>query len=409
MSKKVESVVGEVVSVRGVKSAGSKTTKAKSTDVVVVKQETDLIAEEKILEIQRIKEGLASNKEKRRNFGSNIVAELSDLNNSEVLNSMRLKDLDEGADGQLMKLYSEMNKIDYEKLLEKKSFLPPMISKLFGIDNVKKAITSFKTGEEIIKDVETALVSISFELEKDTIAVEKIINKALKGIDKLEKHIEAGKLFIKEEEERLAIAKEYLKDQENSTGVENFYELQVLNNDANDLKIFKSHLSNLEMNKEAAKTNIVTYWVLKDSNESNKLNIKNIKESAIPQWRSATAAMIYAERQKTTLEFQKNIIDTVNKTIASSAQTVADNAIEVARQSGSTVIDPKVLIEANRVLKDAIKQVIEINKNGEKIKQEQIKVLVDSTKNLNEEVLKGLEESKSAGAEIPKLEKKGRR
>ena len=151
-------------------------------------------------EILQIKDSIVFNYDATQDFASAASKNLTEFS-SDLLKTVKMKDAPD-VENLMTELLTNIEKVDATTLQAKK---PTFIQKLFGTDSIKAFIRSYEDVETVIHGVRDKLEVANFELKKDIVTGERLLQTNLSYINTLDNHIMACK--IRAQEEQMAIYK----------------------------------------------------------------------------------------------------------------------------------------------------------------------------------------------------------
>lgn len=103
-------------------------------------------------------------------------------------------------------------------------------------------------------------------------------------------------------------------------------------------------------------------------NNMNKFN--DIIEISIPYWEKKMSLALNAENQRKQIAESKVMDDFTNKLIQETAKQVGQNMVESAKANQRGIADVDVMVEATNVIINSIKEVVQIDKEGNNTRKE---------------------------------------
>ena len=111
-------------------------------------------------------------------------------------------------------------------------------------------------------------------------------------------------------------------------------------------------------------------------NNVNKFN--DIIELTIPYWEKKMSLALNAENQRQQIAQAKVMDDFTNNLIQETAKQVGQNMVESAKANQRGIADVDVMVEATNVIINSIKEVVEIDKEGNNTRKENAKKIEKS-------------------------------
>lgn len=326
-------------------------------------------------EILELKNGLELTHQGIMNFGVEASNNLNDFSTT-ILQEVKVKDVPEI--GTLVQdLMDNINSIDPESLLKSK---PSFFKRMFHVEDVQGFIKKYDNVEAVILDIKSKMQSAQMQIEKDIVMLDTFIEQNLKYINDLDSYILAGTLKKKDAELEI----EKLKNEINP---EDTLAVQELNRYQNALERLDKKIYNLKLLRETAVQNIPQIVLIQQGDCVAVDNIQSSIDSAIPLWESQIVIAITLARQKNVVDLQSNVVKTINEMIRNNSELVKSNALSIARQMESGMIDVDVLKKSSQNLIETLDGIKKIRIEGEKQRDEALRVLTDNQAKLTQAII----------------------
>lgn len=333
------------------------------------------LPKEKQEEILEIKDGLELNHQSIMNFGKEASANLNDFSTT-ILQQVKVKDVPE-IEGLVEELMSSIGQIDTETLLVHK---PTLFQKLFHTQSIQTFIRKYDNVESVVFDIKSKMQSAKMQLEKDVAMLDTFIEQNLKYIDDLDKYILAG--TIKKNESLIE-----LNRMKADSDPDDALAMQELNRYQNSIERLEKKLYNLKLLRETAIQNIPQISLIQQGDCVSIDNVQASIDSAIPLWESQIVIAITLARQKNVVDLQASVIKTINDMIQGNSELVKSNALSIARQMESGMIDIDVLKKSSQNLIDTLEGLKQIRIEGEKKRNEALKSLEENHIKLSKAIM----------------------
>ena len=333
------------------------------------------LPEAKQKEILKLKNEIVLNHEGILSYSKDASQKITDFS-TELLNSVKLKDAPE-VEGIIMELVGELDSIDTKNLMDNK---PSLFKKLFKTNDLKNFLAKYESVDSVVSDVSKKLEQAEYQLKKDVDICDLHLEKNLEYIESLDEHIIAGKLRLKDEQDKLMKEKMDL-DSEDVLAVQEFSlkeaEIDRLDRRIHDLLVMRS----------VAIQNIPQIRLIKDGNSVLIEKIESSISSVIPLWKSQMAISIQILRQQNGVKLQKSITDTSNKLIEKNAELLRQSATSVATELERDLVDFETLKKSNENLIATLKEIREIREQGKKQREQVVVELAQLQGELNKALI----------------------
>lgn len=114
------------------------------------------------------------------------------------------------------------------------------------------------------------------------------------------------------------------------------------------------------------------------TNFNNVTKFNDIIEITIPYWEKKMSLALNAENQRQQIAQAKVMDDFTNNLIQETAKQVGQNMVESAKANQRGIADVDVMVEATNVIINSIKEVVEIDKQGNNSRKENAKKIEQS-------------------------------
>lgn len=309
------------------------------------------------------------------NFASEASASLRDFSTS-ILESVKVKDLPD-VDDMLTNLMTEINKVDANTLMQKKT---NFFAKLFKTDDIKAFKMKYDNVAAAMVGIKGSLTDAQLQLQKDVATCDKYIEQDLTYIQELDKYILAGTLKKEELIQEVALKQQTLDN-------EDMLAVQEVNRMNNTIDRLDRKLTNLYLLRDIAIQNIPQISLIQQGDMVLIEKIQSSIDSAIPLWESQIVIAITLAKQKNGIEMQRAITDTINSMIKNNSELIKTNAIEIAKQLNEGIIDVNVLMNSSQNLIATLEGVRQESINGAKKREETIRLLTENQEKLSTALL----------------------
>lgn len=154
--------------------------------------------------------------------------------------------------------------------------------------------------------------------------------------------------------------------------------LGKLNEYQNMQSALSRKLNNLIASRQLALLRAPKLKTLKQTNLTVIDNLQSSINFAIPLWKQQAADAILSSRQQQAIEVQKFMTEQTNKMIVSGANNVRKATLEAQKQSNESFVSASKLTQATDILRDTLVQVQSLQKQGDSLRKQEAKDLLQS-------------------------------
>lgn len=346
-------------------SYGNLFNKTQTAENVANKNSTTFTQPVKSLPILKDAEGntYAMELSEIQNFGIVKNSKQSEINN-QILSKTLVADSGVMAQGftQIMAL---SEKVDIGSLVDGKvGFLKSLRNKF--IDRKAEVKAQFTTVRKQITDVAANLKTKLIEMEEEGKWLESMYKANLEEV----RMWEQNKILVNDALEQ---AESYLQN--------------LINTNASVDQIEETRMKVNALSKQADKVNKmhqlsaiaapeIRMMQVTNFNNVNKFN--DILELTIPYWEKKMSLALNAENQRQQIAQAKVMDDFTNNLIQETAKQVGQNMVDSAKANQRGIADVDIMVEATNVIINSIKEVVEIDKNGNNVRKENAKKIEKS-------------------------------
>lgn len=324
------------------------------------------LSEEKKEQILALKDGLELTHKGIMDFGVEASNNLNDFSTT-ILQEVRIKDVPE-IDTLIKDLMENIHTIDTDKLLNAK---PSFFKRLFHTDSIKAFIQRYDNVEAVVLDIKRKMQQAQLQMEKDVVMLDTFIEKNSKYIDDLDGYIMAGTIKYKE----ALIELDHMKQ---NASEDDTLMVQEIQRYQNAIERLEKKLYNLKLLRETAIQNVPQIMLIQQGDCVSIDNLQSSIDSAIPLWESQIVIAITLVRQKNVADLQSNVTKTINGMIQSNSELVKSNALSIAKQMETGMIDVDVLKKSSQNLIETLEGIRKIRIEGEKQRDAALKALADN-------------------------------
>lgn len=310
-------------------------------------------------------------------YGSGLSGKTSAYTD-ELLTLVRNKDLDETGQ-KLNEIVVTAQKLNANNLLKQSKISRiPVIGSLFGkIKNSKELFAqSFNTTKEQIDKIVGEVEVSQNGLKQRIHTLENMFVGVEDEYKQLGVYVAAG--LIKQQEIQAQI-KTLTEGEQDQLTTQKIFELNSM---ANNLE---KRVSDLKVLQHSAQQTLPMIRIIQGNNSMLVDKFDAIKNITIPAWRNQISLTITLQEQKNSVELAKNIDDATNDLLRRNAELLHQNSVDTARANQRSVIDIETLEHVQNTLIKTVNDVIQIQKEGMKQRDDaelRLKALKNNLSNL---------------------------
>ena len=293
------------------------------------------------------------------NYGSAAQKNISEFSDA-ALSSVKTKDLGECGD-MLSELVVELKGLNFDEE-EKKGFLG-LFKKASQTIAEKKA--QFDKAEVNVDKIVEELEKHEITLMKDISMMDKMYEKNEEYMKELTMYILAGKLKIEhlrnvELPEYVAKAKE--------TGLPE--DAQAANDFANLIGRFEKKIHDLELTRTISVQMAPQIRMVQNNDSLMAEKIRSSIVNTIPLWKNQMVLALSLYHSEQAMQAQRSVTDVTNELLMKNAKTLHQGSVNVAKESERGIVDMETLKHTNEQLISTLDEVLQIQTDGAKKRQE---------------------------------------
>lgn len=293
------------------------------------------------------------------NYGSAAQKNISEFSDA-ALSSVKTKDLGECGD-MLSELVVELKGLNFDEE-EKKGFFG-LFKKASQTIAEKKA--QFDKAEVNVDKIVEELEKHEITLMKDISMMDKMYEKNEEYMKELTMYILAGKLKIEhlrnvELPEYVAKAKE--------TGLPE--DAQAANDFANLIGRFEKKIHDLELTRTISVQMAPQIRMVQNNDSLMAEKIRSSIVNTIPLWKNQMVLALSLYHSEQAMQAQRSVTDVTNELLMKNAKTLHQGSVNVAKESERGIVDMETLKHTNEQLISTLDEVLQIQTDGAKKRQE---------------------------------------
>ena len=310
-------------------------------------------------------------------YGKNIATKTSTYTD-ELLNLVQNKDLDATGQklNQVVQVAQQLNTSSILNKSKDSGFLANIFNKFKGAkQNFDQQFNNTKEQIDVlVKEIENSQNGLKARVS----TLDKMFEGVQDEYKQLGIYIAAGKLKEQELQQEIAVLTNQTPDQ---TTTQKIYDL---NHIANNLE---KRVSDLKILQQSAMQTLPMIRIIQSNNLMLVDKFYAIKNITLPAWKNQISLAISLQEQKNSVQLANTIDDATNDLLKRNADLLHQNSVDTAKANQRSVIDIETLEHVQNTLIKTVNDVIQIQKEGVKKREEASDRLRTLQNNLNQLVL----------------------
>ena len=310
-------------------------------------------------------------------YGKNIASKTSTYTD-ELLSLVQNKDLDETGQklNQVVQVAQQLNTSSILNKSKDSGFLANIFNKFKGAkQNFDQQFNNTKEQIDVlVKEIENSQNGLKARVS----TLDKMFEGVQDEYKQLGIYIAAGKLKEQELQQEIAVLTNQTPDQ---TTTQKIYDL---NHIANNLE---KRVSDLKILQQSAMQTLPMIRIIQSNNLMLVDKFYAIKNITLPAWKNQISLAISLQEQKNSVQLANTIDDATNDLLKRNADLLHQNSVDTAKANQRSVIDIETLEHVQNTLIKTVNDVIQIQKEGVKKREEASDRLRTLQNNLNQLVL----------------------
>lgn len=293
-----------------------------------------------------------------------------------ALDNVRTKDLGEVGD-LLSGVVQELKNFDEE---EEKGFFGIFKKQANKIQNLK---AKYASAESNVNQICKVLEGHQVQLMKDIAVLDKMYELNLTYFKELTMYIMAGKKKLKEvQETQLA----EMVDKAQKTGLAE--DAQAARDLESMCQRFEKKIHDLELTRMVSIQTAPQIRLVQNNDTIMAEKIQSTIVNTIPLWKSQMVLALGVAHSRQAAEAQREVTDMTNELLRKNAETLKMATIETAKESERGIVDMETLKSTNESLISTLDEVMRIQEDGRKKRQEAEIEMRKMEQELKEKLLK---------------------
>lgn len=308
-------------------------------------------------------------------YGAGTQKKMADFSES-ALDNVRTKDLGEVGD-LLSGVVQELKNFDEE---EEKGFFGIFKKQANKIQNLK---AKYASAESNVNQICKVLEGHQVQLMKDIAVLDKMYELNLTYFKELTMYIMAGKKKLKEvQETQLA----EMVDKAQKTGLAE--DAQAARDLESMCQRFEKKIHDLELTRMVSIQTAPQIRLVQNNDTIMAEKIQSTIVNTIPLWKSQMVLALGVAHSRQAAEAQREVTDMTNELLRKNAETLKMATIETAKESERGIVDMETLKSTNESLISTLDEVMRIQEDGRKKRQEAEIEMKKMERELKEKLLK---------------------
>lgn len=290
-------------------------------------------------------------------YGAGTQKKMADFSET-ALDNVRTKDL--GEVGSLLgNVVQELKNFDEE---EEKGFFGIFKKQANKIQNLK---TKYASAEANVNQICKVLEGHQVQLLKDIALLDKMYELNLTYFKELTMYIMAGKKKLQEVQEKdLAELREKARRSGLAEDAQAARDLESMCNR------FEKKIHDLELTRMVSIQTAPQIRLVQNNDTIMAEKIQSTIVNTIPLWKSQMVLALGVEHSRQAAEAQREVTDMTNELLRKNAETLKMATVETAKESERGIVDMETLKATNESLISTLDEVMQIQEDGRRKRQE---------------------------------------
>lgn len=312
-------------------------------------------------------------------FGTHLQQNMSQFSH-QMLDEVQSKDVGPIGDtlNQLMSKLREVNPDDLNQ------------------DNQSKLKRLFRRTKASINEVFSRMQSVSSQVDRITIQLDKHKGNLTKDIQLLDHLYEQNKVYFDDVSLYIAAAQrkkqeinanELPKLRQHAEQSSNQMDIQSVADMEQFVDRLDKKIYDLQLSRQIAIQTAPQIRMIQNVNQALAEKIQSSILTSIPLWKNQMAIALTLMRQKNAVTAQRAVTDTTNDLLTRNAAMLKQNAIETATENERGIVDIETLKATQNDIIETIEQTLQIQYNGRQKRQQAERELSQLENELKEHLL----------------------
>ena len=310
------------------------------------------------------------------NYGATIQKQSAEIA-SKTLADVKTKNTGE-ISGLLVEMVAEMDGMEGGK--DQGGFFSNMLAKLKM--NAKSVVVRNESAEKTLERIEKQLEGHKLTLQKDVAMLDDLYEENWQTFKALTMYIQAAELAL--DKARNGELKELYAKAEQSGLPE---DAMLADNFAKTCDQFEKQIHNLRLTRTSCLQSAPQIKMIQHNDEDLQMKLQSSIVNTMPLWRKKIAMAIAIQNNLTAARAANAVDDLTNRMLREQAEQFHLGVVESAKASQRSIIDTETIDYVNKEITGAVLDYIAIEQQGAKDRQEAVKVIANSERELVQGIL----------------------
>ena len=254
----------------------------------------------------------------------------------------------------------------------------------------------FKRTKASINEVFSRMQSVSSQIDRITIQLEKHKDQLTKDVEFLDQLYQQNKTYFdnvtlyilaaqKKKKEILTETIPQLREKAHQTG--NQMDIQATADMEQFVDRLDKRIYDLQLSRQIAIQTAPQIRMIQNVNQALAEKIQSSILTSIPLWKNQMAIALTLMRQRNAVSAQRSVTDTTNELLTQNASMLKENAIETAAENERGIVDIETLKTTQNDIIETIEQTLQIQEDGRQKRQVAEKELNELEQDLKQHLL----------------------
>ncbi|MBQ6336122.1 MAG: toxic anion resistance protein [Ruminococcus sp.] len=310
------------------------------------------------------------------NYGATIQKQSAEIA-SKTLADVKTKNTGE-ISGLLVEMVAAMDGLEGGK--DQGGFFSNMLAKLKM--NAKSVVVRNESAEKTLERIEKQLEGHKLTLQKDVAMLDDLYEENWQTFKALTMYIQAAELAL--DKARNGELKELYAKAEQSGLPE---DAMLADNFAKTCDQFEKQIHNLRLTRTSCLQSAPQIKMIQHNDEDLQMKLQSSIVNTMPLWRKKIAMAIAIQNNLTAARAANAVDDLTNRMLREQAEQFHLGVVESAKASQRSIIDTETIDYVNKEITGAVLDYIAIEQQGAKDRQEAVKVIANSERELVQGIL----------------------
>ncbi|WP_462130376.1 toxic anion resistance protein [Staphylococcus epidermidis] len=254
----------------------------------------------------------------------------------------------------------------------------------------------FKRTKASINEVFSRMQSVSSQIDRITIQLEKHKDQLTKDVEFLDQLYQENKTYFdnvslyilaaqKNKKEILTETIPQLREKAHQTG--NQMDIQATADMEQFVDRLDKRIYDLQLSRQIAIQTAPQIRMIQNVNQALAEKIQSSILTSIPLWKNQMAIALTLMRQRNAVSAQRSVTDTTNELLTQNASMLKKNAIETAAENERGIVEIETLKTTQNDIIETIEQTLQIQEDGRQKRQVAEKELNELEQDLKQHLL----------------------